>query len=325
MRYIIYGAGAIGGTIGARLHLDGQNVLLIARGAHLEAIQRDGLRYRNPDTDQRLKIPAVGHPGDIEFTSDDVVILAMKSQHTRDALLDLAAAAPPDTPVVCCQNGVANENLAARMFRHVYAMVVWLPATHLTPGDVVHHATQIGGFLDAGCYYHGTDPTIETVCGDLTSAGFSSNPDPNPMRWKYAKLLRNLGNALQAVCDAGADARDIMRLARNEALACYQAGGIDCASRDEMNARLDGMQRGEVPGVEHQGGSSWQSLQRGTGDVEADYLNGEICLLGKLHNVPTPANEVLRYLANKGAREKTPPGAYSVDEVMAQIEAISPA
>ena len=322
MRYIIYGAGAIGGTLGARLHLAGKDVLLIARGGHLASIRSDGLRYRNPDTDERLRIPAVGHPEEIDYQPGDVVILSMKSQHTRDALLDLARSAPPDIPVVCCQNGVANESLAARMFRHVYAMVVWLPATHLTPGEVVHHATTIGGFLDAGRFYHGIDQTIEGVCADLTEAGFSSNPDPNPMRWKYAKLLRNLGNALQAVCDAGRDASDIMRLARNEALACYEAAGIDCASRDEMSERLDGMQRGEVPGVEHQGGSSWQSLQRGTGDVEADYLNGEICLLGKLHGVPTPANEVLRYLANKGARERTPPGAWSVEEVMAQIEAI---
>lgn len=324
MRYIIYGAGAIGGTIGARLFMDGQDVVLIARGEHLSRLQAHGLTYRNPQATHTLAVAAAGHPRDIDFQAGDLVILTMKTQHTRPALADLAAAAPPDVPVICCQNGVANEAMAARTFRHVYAMVVVLPATHLTPGEVLHHATGVGGFLDAGCYFHGTDPTIERVCADLSRAGFSARADPSPMRWKYAKLLQNLGNSLQAVCDAGRDATDIMRLARNEALACYQAAGIDCAGRDETRERYgSGMIRGDIPGAEHRGGSSWQSIQRGTGDIEADYLNGEVCLLGKLHGVPTPANETLRYLANKAAREKLPAGSYSVDEVMAHIDALA--
>ncbi|MDZ7685968.1 MAG: 2-dehydropantoate 2-reductase N-terminal domain-containing protein [Gammaproteobacteria bacterium] len=323
MRYIIYGAGAVGGTIGARLFKSGADVLLIARGQHPEAIRRDGLHYRNPEMDEHLRIPAVGHPDEIEFADGDVVILTMKSQHTDGALTDLAPAAPPEIPIVCCQNGVANEFLAARRFRHVYAQVVWLPGTHLQPGEVLHHATSPGALLDAGCFPVGTDETIEALCRDFTAAGFSANADPRPLRLKYAKLLQNLGNSLQAVCDAGRDAADIMRLARNEATACYEAAGIDAASRDETRERLDGtMQIGEIEGASRGGGSSWQSLHRGTGDIEADYLNGEICLLGKLHGVPTPANEVLRTLANRVARERLPPGQFTVDEVMAQIEAL---
>lgn len=326
MRYIIYGAGAIGGSIGARLFMAGQDVVLIARGAHLDKIRAEGLNYRNPEGTRNLEITAVSHPCHIEFTANDVVLLTMKTQHTQAALADLAAHAPPDLPVVCCQNGVANEVMAARAFRHVYAMVVLLPASHLAPGEVLHHATGVGGFLDAGCYFHGTDATITRVCADITAAGFSSLPDPNPMRWKYAKLLRNLGNSLQAICDAGREAEGIMRLARDEALACYAAAGIDCASRDDTAARYaDGMVYGDIPGAERGGGSSWQSIRRGTGDVEADYLNGEICLLGKQYGVPTPANEVLRYLANRLAREKLPTGNFTVDDVMAQIEALAAA
>ena len=325
MRYIIYGAGAIGGTIGARLFMDGQEVVLIARGDHLARLQADGLTYRNPDETRNLAVTAAGHPRDIEFAPDDVVVLTMKSQHTQAALADLTECAPPDIPVVCCQNGVANESLAARSFRNVYAMVVLLPATHLTPGEVLHHATRIGGFLDAGRFFQGTDATIRQVCADFTRAGFSANPDPAVMRWKYAKLLRNLGNALQAICDAGRDAEAIMRLARDEALACYAAAGIDCASRDETAERYQGMRQGEIAGAERGGGSSWQSIRRGTGDIEADYLNGEICLLGKRHGIPTPANEVLRYLAGKIAREKLPTGTYSVDQVMAEIESVGTA
>ncbi|MCB1692871.1 MAG: hypothetical protein KDI19_08900, partial [Pseudomonadales bacterium] len=250
MRYVIYGAGAIGGTIGARLFMAGHEVRLIARGAHLDTLQSHGLTYRSPEGTQVLDIPAAGHPAEVDWREDDVVFLTMKSQHTDAALTELERVAPPDTPVVCCQNGVANESMAARRFRRVYAMVVLLPASHLQPGEILHHATGLSAFLDAGCFPHGTDAVIETVCADLTGAGFSAVADPRPLRWKYAKLLQNLGNSLQAVCDAGREAREIMRLARNEALACYEAAGIDCASRDETAERQQGMVMGEIEGTE---------------------------------------------------------------------------
>jgi 2-dehydropantoate 2-reductase len=65
----------------------------------------------------------------------------------------------------------------------------------------------------------------------------------------------------------------------------------------------------------HRGSSSWQSLARGTGAIEADWLNGEIVLLGRLHGVPTPVNEVLRRVANRMARNRLPPGSWSLERV----------
>ncbi len=323
MRFIIYGAGAIGGTIGARLHLAGSDVLLIARGAHHDAIKRDGLRYRSPLEDRTLTIAVASHPREIDFRPDDVVILTMKSQHTAAALNDLAACAPVDVPVICCQNGVANESMAARRFRRVYAMVVQLPATHMQAGEVLHHAAAIGGILDAGCFPTGTDAVISAVCTALTVAGFSADADPRPLRWKYAKLLQNLGNALQAVCAVTEDGSAVLRLLRDEALACYAAAGIDAASREDVSARHGTLMRhGRIEGAARGGGSSWQSLVRGTGDIEADFLNGEICLLGRLHGIPTPANEVLRHHAGCAARERWAPGRYTVAEVISAIEAL---
>ena len=58
VRYIIYGAGAIGGSIGARLFQNGHDVILICRGAHLEKVQRDGLTFQTPDETTTL-------PGDL--------------------------------------------------------------------------------------------------------------------------------------------------------------------------------------------------------------------------------------------------------------------
>ena len=111
MRFIIYGAGGVGGTIGAELFLAGEETVLIARGAHLQAIQDNGLRYLTPDRQETINIPAVGHPNELDFRSDDVVILTMKSQHTLGALEDLRAAGGENIPVICCQNGVANEDI----------------------------------------------------------------------------------------------------------------------------------------------------------------------------------------------------------------------
>ena len=121
-RFVVYGAGAIGGVIGARLHQRGYDVALIARGAHFEAIRDRGLRFEAPDGTVDLAIPVFDRPGAVGLTGDDVVLLAMKSQDTEDALRALAASAPPETAVACVQNGVANERAALRMFATVHAI-----------------------------------------------------------------------------------------------------------------------------------------------------------------------------------------------------------
>ncbi len=321
MRFIIYGAGGIGGTIGACLHQHGEKVLLIARGAHLEKIRADGLNYKTPLGSTMLPIPCAGHPSEIEFTDDDVVLLTMKSQDTRDALNALRDAAGEDIPVICCQNGVANERMALRRFSRVYGMVVILPASHMAPGIVHAEAVSTKGILDAGCYPEGTDDLIEAVTATLSASEFSSRPDKQVMRWKYSKLLMNLGNALQAVADPGGDAGDIYRTMTREALDCYEAAGVHCADREESTVRRgDTIQMGTIEGQPRGGGSSWQSIVRGAGSIEADYLNGEIVLLGKLWGIPTPVNRALQVLANRLVREKGRAGSVTLDQVREEID-----
>lgn len=316
MRFIIYGAGGIGGTIGARLFQHGHEVILIARGGHLRAIQERGLIFKSPHETETLPIPCFGYPSEIRFREGDVVVMTMKSQHTHEALEALRDAAGEDIPVICCQNGVANERMALRIFHRVYGMVVLLPASHMEPGIVQTEAKTTTGILDAGCYPAGTDSIIEEVTRILSASNFEAKPDPNVMRWKYAKLLRNIGNSLQALCEPGEEAQDISGMMVHEALDCYKATGIDCASRDEVsNRRADHIQTAPVDGKGRAGGSSWQSIARGTGNIEADYLNGEIVLLGKLHGIATPANRVLQQLANKLAKEGDKPGSYSLDHI----------
>ena len=317
MRYIVYGAGAVGGSIGARLFETGQGVVLIARGPHLEAIQRDGLTLRTPDGDSISKVPAVGHPSEVEWGPEDVVVLTVKSQHTSSALDDLATAAR-DVPVVCAQNGVANERMAMRRFSRVYAMMVMLPATHIAPGEVVMNATPVGGLLDIGCYPSGSDALAEQMAGDLTEARMNAVVNPQVMRLKYGKLLENLANAVQALCGLDAPAGRLVQAVRAEGKAVLQAAGIDFASESEMDQRraesLIALQPIEGQG---RGGSTWQSLARSAGSVETDYLNGEIALLGALHGVPTPYNRMLQRVAAQAAREQLAPGSYTVDQLIA--------
>lgn len=325
MRYIIYGAGAIGGVVGARLFQAGHDVVLIARGAHLDAIRRDGLRLRTPDEDFRVRVPAVAHPRDLAFGPEDAVILTMKTQDTERALADLEAAAGPDVPVICCQNGVENERLAARRFARTYAMLVAMPATFLEPGQVDNECAPISGVLDAGCYPAGIDDLIERVAADISAAKMSCRADPRVMRLKYTKLLANLGNAIQIVTGdyrgSAAFARIRSRMSA-EAMACYDAAGIDYASEGDYDAEVRSRYRMEgIAGGSRGGSSTWQSLQRGHTTLETDYLNGEIVLLGRLHGVPTPLNALVRQFANAVACGALPAGRHSAEELEAMTGA----
>jgi len=322
MRYIIYGAGGIGCTIGARLFQHGRDVLLIARGAHMEAIRKSGLDFRSPDEKTNLSIPCVGHPSEIDFGDQDVVLLTMKSQHTIPALLDLRQAAGDQVPVFCCQNGVANEREALRRFQRVYGMVVVVPATFLVPGTVRTEAKGVTGILDAGRYPAGIDATAQTVTSDLADSSFSSLPDPHIMKMKYAKLLWNLNNAAYVLCgpEDTERMRSITQMLRREAQDCYRAAGIEWTDDEAYGARKsNSVQMVKVDGEEHRP-SAWQSVARQTGSIEADFFNGEIVLLGRMHGVRTPANHLLQRLANRLVSQKEEPGSWSLERIMGMID-----
>jgi 2-dehydropantoate 2-reductase len=300
VRYVIIGAGAVGGVIGGLLARAGRDVVLVARGPHLTALQENGLQLRTPGEAARLSLPAIASVAEADWRDGDVAVLTVKGQDTEGVLTALDAVAPAGLAVICAQNGVANERRALRRFSQVHGMCVMLPAAHLEPGVVAGFGQPVAGILDVGRYPSGTDAVDDAIAADLRVAGFAAERHP-------------------AVALAGpdADTSEVVGAAVAEGEAVLAAGGIDVATAEEDRARrADGFRVGTVEGVPRGGGSTWQSLARGTGAVEADTLNGEIVLLGRLHGVPTPVNEHLRRLVHQAARDGRPPGSTAVEALL---------
>lgn len=322
MRIVIFGAGAVGGTIGARLAQSGHDVVLIARGAHLDAIRNKGLRLQTPEEDVVIPITAVGRPDEIDWRPDDRVILTMKTQDTEPALRDLEAAAGTAVPVICAQNGVENERLAARRFEHVYAMLVALPATFLVPGEVIASASPLSGCLHAGNFPGGTDDTIAEVCAAIAASRFHCLPSADAMALKYRKLLHNLGNGLDVITGrlswgADGDVGQFTARLRDEGVACYQAAGIQAVTQEEYTERVQRHYRAmPVGGQARNGSSTLQSVLRGLTTIEVDYLNGEIELLGKIHGIPTPYNSTVRRVATAMVARGEKPGSMPFEELV---------
>jgi 2-dehydropantoate 2-reductase len=326
MRYIIIGAGAIGGAIGGRLFESGHEVVLVARGPHLDRLRTDGLRLATPAGTSTLSIPAVGQPGELHLRSDDVLVVAVKTQDAEPVYAEWAwlpvagrTVAAESLPVVCAQNGVEGERLALRRFQQVYGMCVRLPATHLEPGLVAAYGAPVTGMLHIGRYPAGTDATATQISEDLAKSNFLAPVSAEVMRWKYGKLLSNLGNSIEALCGShgGDGVAELRRRVRAEGAAVLDAAGVAYASAEEM--RDGGYQVQPIDGLPRGGGSSWQSLTRGAGSIEADFLNGEIVLLGRELGVQAPVNEVLQRLANQAAREGKAPGDTTAGEILALI------
>jgi 2-dehydropantoate 2-reductase len=314
MRYIVYGAGAIGGTIGACLHESGRDVVLIARGAHGRTIAEHGLRFGSPDGGWRvLRIPVVSQPSDFKFAAGDVVILSMKGQDTVAALEALAAAAPQSIHIACAQNGVENERAALRRFPNVHGMCLRMPGVHLEPGVVQVHQAGNNGICDVGSYPGGATEVDRAIAADLQAANILSDALDDIMALKYAKLALNVTNALEAAIGAGAPDTDLSKRARQEALDVFAAAGIRVSRKPDP--RVTSRVLAAVDGQPHVGNSSFQSLARGNSRLESDYLNGEVVLLGRLHGIPTPANALLQELAIWLVTAQVPAGSLTIEDV----------
>ena len=316
MRIILYGLGSIGGVVAAGLARAGIPVIGIARGAMLQAVQASGLTMLHSGGPTRAKIQCVAHPKEIEFEPSDIILMCMKGQDMLEALLALRAAGVTRQPIFCCQNGVANERLALRFFPNVHGITVMMPATYLEPGKVAVFVEPRFGIFDIGRYPGGHDADDARLAGALRAANIEPFVQEAVMESKHGKLLMNLMNVVQAALGVGVEADDLRSRITDEAKAVLAAAQIRWTMIGaEDPRRKDFIRPAEVEGAARSGGSTYQSLMRGTGSIETDYLNGEIVQIARLHGIEAPLNEGLQCLGAVLLAQGAKPGSMTLGQL----------
>lgn len=319
LRFLVVGAGAIGGTLAVQLHRTGHHVEVVARGPHLDAIRTTGLRLDAPDGSWTAPLAAHARVAHATITPDTVIVLATKAHQVEPVLDELLAHAGPDIEVACAHNGVEGERLALRRVRGVHGVLINVPGVHLSPGRVEVYAAEPRGILDVGRYPAGSDATTRAIVAAFGEAQFLSEACDDVMARKWAKLLGNVGNGLQVLCGTDVDLDPLYQLLRAEAEQVLAAAGV-VPDLDAQAHRAGMVARADIAGAARPGGSTWQSAVRGTGDVEVSALNGEICLLGRLHGIPTPANELVQAEVLALVAARAPVGQQTVEGLLARLD-----
>jgi 2-dehydropantoate 2-reductase len=328
-RYVIIGAGAIGGTVGAVLTRAGIPTVLVARGRHAETLAVAGLTLRTPDGTFYTPVTAVSGAEHLRLTPDDVLVFTTKTQQLDVALqqwVDQPVYGPHSVlgtagdllPVLTALNGVAAEEKALRYFRRVFGVCVWLPAVHLEAGEVIVRSWPVVGQFHIGRWpaslrTHTDAETLQALAGTWTAAGIRVHVVDDVAPWKYNKLLSNLGNAAGALSADGADIRQVVAELRREGEHVLRYAGIEFVSFElSTAARADGPTPRPVPGSNTgPSNSTWQSLSRNTGNVETDFFNGEIVRLAHRHGIAAPINAALARAARAAAGTGLGPNGYS--------------
>lgn len=280
-RLVVVGAGGIGAGVGALLARAGLPVELVARGPHLAAMRERGLRVRRPAEDLRVRLPCHADPAEVSWRPGDVALVATKLNDAEAAYTSLLAAAGPRLPVVVAQNGLAADPWARARFEHVIDTMTFVPAQHLTPGEVSLYGLPVPGAIDVSS-------SGAALAAWLRRAGFRSAAREDILRWRRAKWMTNLANL--AILAGREDLRPAVLA---EGRAVLAAAGLDVASEAEFDAYLGDIGVGLIKGAARlPGGSMAQSHERGR-PLEAPWLNGSLVALAREHGLEAPLNTQL--------------------------------
>jgi 2-dehydropantoate 2-reductase len=299
----VYGAGAIGSVVGARLREAGVSVQLIGRQTQVNAIRANGLLVKGLDESRTVHLPAATS---LEGTPD-VILLTVKSQDVQDACREIVRLGS-DPTVVTMQNGVRSDREAADILGRdrIVGCVLNISATYLEPGVVEQNTREI---FQVGAPFPESAPRVDAVLA-LLSPVLRTELVPDIARARWTKLMANLNNAIMAI--SGLPIGKALRhpgLARlsiatiREGVRTAQLGGFGLdQSRRARTFRLmstlplsvsylifGNRLAGNFPADSTYGPSTLQSLKRGSSS-ELDYLNGEIVTLGEKIGRPTPYN-----------------------------------
>ena len=177
--------------------------------------------------------------------------------------------------------------MAAQRFDAVYGVFVWCPTDFLVPGVVRIWCAPTSGILHVGRYPSGRDSTAAEVSGAFRASTFYSEAKPEIMRWKYRKLLSNLGNAVEALCGIAARGSGIAQRARREALSVTLRPDFRRSRTRRESAAPSGTCGANDRRRRRQVGSSWPSLERRTDRLKPT-ISWKIVLMAAASRCPTP-------------------------------------
>ncbi len=308
MRLAVYGAGAIGSWFGAALVRGGQDVTLIGRPTHVDAINARGLTIEDlvTDTTQVIKFscPALTKlPSGEKF---DVILVTTKT-YALVAAADALAPHLETTPVCIFQNGIGNEEII--LARNPHAHLIRALTSHgvifKEPGTIIH--TGLGSaFIGTVKPPAGKDKNLNDKLNKLaksladawTAGGIPFQVVPDIAKRVWEKVFVNVGiNPFAAIARVpnGELLKDpLMRKAMEgavrEAVAVARAKNEDLSGIDPVGAMSDVAQK-----TINNRNSMLQDIEKGK-PTEIMFLNGKIAEWGEQFNVPTPINNALTAL-----------------------------
>ena len=293
MRIAIVGSGGVGGYFGARLAASGTDVAFIARGAHLKALQTEGLRVISPKGDLHLaQVVASDDPAAIGKA--DVVFFTVKLYDSGDASELLPALIGPQTVVVTFQNGIDSIELLTNAVgrEHVAGGVAHVQAAITDPGVIRHTALDllIFGELDGS-----KSERLQTLYDCCIRAGFDAKLSEHIHDELWLKFVRltSLSGLMAATRSPLGVIRDdedlwtLLQAALMEAMAVARAKGVQFAP----NTLSDMLRHiGAMPA--HAKSSMLEDLEHGR-RLELPWLNGKLVRVGEDVGTPTPIHRFI--------------------------------
>lgn len=296
----VVGAGAVGSFFGAMLARAGHHVTLIGRAAHMQAIERDGLRL---DMAGRVEVVRVAASVDLAAARGaDLVLFCVKSTDTDAVATALAPHLDSGALVLSLQNGVENVATIARHVRQTVVPAVVYVATAMPQPGCVKHYGRGDLVIGAPDIRAAADPVIVRKLQDLVeffaTAQVPVSVSGDVMAELWSKLMVNcaynaisgLAQATYAQLAAMPSIRELQHAVVHEVVALAAAEHVNLP----LDRSLEAMERIAVamPG---QLSSTAQDMARRK-PTEIDHLNGFVARRGRELGVPTPVNHTLHAL-----------------------------
>jgi len=294
MKIAIMGSGGLGGYFGARLVQGGAaDVHFVARGKHLEAMRRDGLRIEGPEPIHIIPVHATDRPAEIGVA--DVVMLCVKLWDTQQAIEQIRPMVGPGTAIVSFQNGVLKDQSLRAAFdeRQLMGGVGYVAATIGEPGVI----RQTGAMqrLVFGEFDGSRSARGEALLAACLAGGINAELSTDIVReiWqKYVFLVALSGTTTTIRKPVGPirsnpQTRAFLLDVMKEVVAVGRAHGV-ALSDDFAQARLqfaDGLAADMTSSMHH-------DLERGN-RLEVRWLSGGVVELGQAKGVPTPLNRAI--------------------------------